>query len=263
MSTHIPRSAPERQQQIVDYLRHRGRASVGELAAYFAASSATIRRDLETLAEQGDVERFHGGARVGVTAPPEPPVRQRQVEQAAAKAAIGHAAAALVHDGETIFLSSGTTALEVAHCLRRRQGLTVITNSLLVIDALADRPDLTVIGLGGLLRHSEQSFIGHLTERALAEVHADKVILGIHAIDVDRGLTNDYLPETMTDRAILRAGREIIVVADHTKCGRISTAFVAPVTAVTTLVTDQATPAEFVGQLTGLGIRVIQAEPPG
>lgn len=260
MSTQVTRSALERQQQIIDYLRHHGRASVTELAAQFAASSATIRRDLESLADQGDVERFHGGARVGRIAPPEPPVRQRQIEQAAAKAAIGQAAAALVCDGETVFVSSGTTALEVAHYLRQRRGLTIITNSLLVIDALADRPDLTLVGLGGLLRHSEQSFIGHLTERALEEVHADKVILGIHAIDIERGLTNDYLPETMTDRAILRAGREIIIVADHSKCGRVSTAFVAPIHTVTTLVTDHETPAEFVRQLTALGIRVIQTQ---
>ncbi len=260
MSTQVTRSALERQQQIVDYLRHHGRASVTELAAQFATSSATIRRDLESLADRGDVERFHGGARAGLIAPPEPPVRQRQLAQAAAKAAIGQAAAALVRDGETIFLSSGTTALEVACHLRQRQGLTVITNSLLVIDALADRPDLTLIGLGGLLRHSEQSFIGHLTERALEEVHADKVIFGIHAIDVERGLTNDYLPETMTDRAILRAGREIIVVADHSKCGRVSTAFVAPITTVNTLVTDGQAPAEFIRQLVTLGIDVIQTE---
>lgn len=258
MQAQLTLSSLERQHQIVQYLQRRHRATVVELADHFATSPATIRRDLETLAGQGEIERFHGGARTGTIAPPELPVLQRQNEERAAKAAIGKAAAALVQDGETIFLSSGTTALQVAHHLRQRQGLTVITNSLLVINALRDLSSLTLVGLGGVLRHREQSLIGHLTERVLEEINADKVILGIHAIDIERGLTNDYLPETMTDRAILHAGREIIVVADHTKCGRISTAFVAPITAMHVLITDEQAPARFVQQLSALGIRVIQ-----
>jgi DeoR/GlpR family transcriptional regulator of sugar metabolism len=258
MQLQIPLSSLERQHQIVQYLQRRQRATVLELASHFAISEATVRRDLEALSGQGEVERFHGGARMGSVAPPELPVLKRQNEERAAKAAIGQVAAALVRDGETIFISSGTTALQVAYHLRQRQGLTVITNSILVINALRELPSITVVGLGGILRHSEQSMIGHLTESGLKEVHADRIIFGIHAIDSERGLTNDYLPETMTDRAILRAGREIIIVADHTKCGRVSTAFVAPVTAIHVLVTDEQTPALFVQQLNTLGIRVIQ-----
>ena len=259
MQAQLTLSSLERQHQIVQYLQRQQRATVAELASHFAISAATVRRDLEILAEQGEIERFHGGARMGMVAPPELPVLQRQNDESGAKAAIGQAAAALVQDGETIFLSSGTTALQVAYHLRQRQGLTVITNSMLVINALRDLSSVTVVGLGGVLRHSEQSLIGHLTERVLQEINADKVILGIHAIDIERGLTNDYLPETMTDRAILRVGREIIVVADHTKCGRVSTAFVAPVTAMHVLITDEHTPPHFVQQLIALGIRVLQA----
>jgi DeoR/GlpR family transcriptional regulator of sugar metabolism len=251
-------SSLERQDRIVEFLHQRRRATVAELAIQFAISPATVRRDLETLAEQGEIERFHGGARMSPAAPPELPVLQRENQQAAAKAAIGAAAAQLVKDGDTIFVSSGTTALAVAAHLRKRQELTVISNSLPVINTLADLPNVTLIVLGGVVRHSEQSFIGHLTEQALQEVHADKVIMGIHAIDLARGLTNDYLPETMTDRAILKAGREIIVVADHTKCSRVSTSFVAPITAMHILVTDDRTPEGFLRTLHNLGIRVVQ-----
>jgi DeoR/GlpR family transcriptional regulator of sugar metabolism len=101
------------------------------------------------------------------------------------------------------------------------------------------------------------SLIGHITEPALAEVRADKVILGIRALDVEHGLTNDYLPETMTDRAILKIGRQVIVVADHTKCGRVAPAFVAPLSVMTTFVTDSATPPEFVAALAERGVRVL------
>jgi DeoR/GlpR family transcriptional regulator of sugar metabolism len=109
------------------------------------------------------------------------------------------------------------------------------------------------------LRDSELSFIGHITEQALSEVRADKVIIGIRAISLEQGLTNDYLPETLTDRAILKSGRKTIVVADHTKCGVISTAFVAPLTAMHTLVTDSMTDPDFIESLKTQGVEVIVA----
>ncbi|MCX7608787.1 MAG: DeoR/GlpR transcriptional regulator, partial [Anaerolineales bacterium] len=115
----------------------------------------------------------------------------------------------------------------------------------------------TLISLGGHLRESELSFIGHITEQALQEVRADKVLLGIRAISLEHGLTNDYLPETMTDRAILRVGREIILLADHTKFGRVATAWLASLEQIHTIITDSETPAGFVEELEQRGVRVI------
>jgi DeoR/GlpR family transcriptional regulator of sugar metabolism len=129
----------------------------------------------------------------------------------------------------------------------------------MVVNALAEAPDVTIVNLGGMLRRSEFSFIGHITEQALSEVRADKVIMGIRAIDPEQGLMNAYLPEAMTDRAILNVAREIIIVADHTKCGRASSAFLAPITAISTLITDQKTPSDFVEALQAQGIRVLLA----
>jgi DeoR/GlpR family transcriptional regulator of sugar metabolism len=247
----------ERQEHLLRFMEQRRRATVVEISEHFSISLATVRRDLDTLAEQGKVERFHGGAKAVREAPPELPVLQREADQAEEKRRIGQAAARLVNDGETIFLSSGTTALEVARNLRSRRDLTVITNSLLVINTLTDIPGITVVGLGGLLRKSELSMIGHITEQALAEVHADKIIMGIRALDIQRGLTNEYLPETRTDRAILARGGEVIIVADHTKCGRVATAFVAPITAMHKLITDTKAPPDFVATLTTMGIEVL------
>jgi DeoR family transcriptional regulator of aga operon len=116
---------------------------------------------------------------------------------------------------------------------------------------------MTVIGLGGILRRSEMSMIGHIADLSLKELRADKVIIGIRAIDAEHGLTNDYLPETLTDRAILGIGREVILVADHTKCGVVSTAFVAPLSSINTLVTDTATSPDFVAAMKTRGVRVL------
>jgi DeoR/GlpR family transcriptional regulator of sugar metabolism len=113
--------------------------------------------------------------------------------------------------------------------------------------------------LGGTLRESELSFIGHLTEKSLDELNADKVILGTRALDLEQGLTNDYLPETLTDRAILKIGRTVIVVADHTKCGVVSTAALATLDAMHTLVTDRDTKPKFIAALRARGIKIITA----
>jgi len=250
-------SAPERQQRLLRYIEQQQRITVNQIVEQFDVSLATARRDLEVLADQGKVQRVHGGAIAVRQAPPEPPILQRTADQTSEKVRIGQAAADLIHDGETVFLSSGTTVLEVARQLHGKRNLTVITNSVLVVNELANINNITVISLGGILRHSEMSLIGHITELALSELRADKVILGIRAIDPENGLTSGYLPETMTDRAILRIGREVIIVADHTKCGASATAFVAPITAVQTLITDNATPDDFIIAVRAQGVNVI------
>lgn len=252
-------SGIERQQQLLQFVEQNQRVTVTQICEQFDVSPATARRDLEILAENGKIERFHGGAKTMRQAPPEAPVVQRSAEQATEKSRIGQAAARLVEEGDTVFLGSGTTVLEVARHLKDRHNITVITNSLLVLNALAQIPHITLVGLGGVLRASEMSMIGHITEQALAEVHAHKIIMGIRALDAEQGLTNDYLPETMTDRAILSRGGEIIVVADHTKCQRVSTAFVAPITAIDKLITDENIPSDTVAALRAKGVEVIIA----
>jgi DeoR/GlpR family transcriptional regulator of sugar metabolism len=250
-------SGTDRQIQILQYIQRQQRISVAEICELFAVSEATARRDLDTLAEDGKVQRVHGGAIALAPAPPEQPILQRQDEQAQEKVRIGQAAAQLVNEGETIFLGSGTTVLEVARNLGRDRKLTVITNSLPVVNALAGNEEITLICLGGMLRDSELSFIGHITEQALAEVRADKVFIGTRAISLEHGLTHEYLPETMTDRAILKSGQEIFVVADHTKFGRAATVLLAPLESIHTLVTDPATPPDFLDALRDRGIRVV------
>lgn len=252
-------SSLERQNQIFQFVLRTRRISIVEVCENFSVSQATARRDLETLASKSKVQRVHGGAILLTQAPPEQPILQRQDEQAREKLRIGQAAAALVHDGETVFLGSGTTVLETARALRGRRSLTVITNSLPVVNALAGAEGITVICLGGMLRDSELSFIGHITEQTLAEVRADKVFIGTRAISLEHGLTHEYLPETMTDRAILKAGQEIIVVADHTKFGRAAAVLLAPLDSIHTIVTNGQTPQDFVDAVREKGIRLITA----
>jgi len=248
-------SSYERQRELTRLLERVGRLSVLQICEQFNISEATARRDLETLSEQGRVQRVHGGVIPVRQATPEMPILQRSRESEKEKKRIGRTAAGLVQEGETVFLGSGTTVLQVAQNLIDRS-ITVITNSLPVINLMSEKENITLISLGGILRDSELSFIGHITEQALAEVRTDKVFIGIRAISLKQGLTNDYLTETLTDRAILDAGREIIVVADHTKVNTVSAAFLAPITAIHTFVTDSETPVDFIASLQERGITV-------
>src|SRR5512140_1289105 len=254
MSDFVP--IPERQKQILSLLARQGRLSVAEIVRQFSISEATARRDLGLLASQGKAQRVHGGVVALDQAPPELPILERTSEQSDEKVRIGRVAAELVGDRETVFIGSGTTALEVARNLRSRKGLTVITNSLPVLNMFAGNKDITVVSLGGTLRDSELSFIGHITEQALAEIRVDKVIMGARGLSLEHVLTNDYLQETLTDRAILKTGREVIVVADHSKINRVSTALLAPLKSIHTLITDSQADRKFIQALKKQGIVV-------
>ncbi|HSQ25765.1 MAG TPA: DeoR/GlpR family DNA-binding transcription regulator [Anaerolineales bacterium] len=258
MASYSAVSSYERQRDLIRLVERKGRLSVAQICEQFNVSEATARRDLETLTEQGLIQRVHGGAILIRHAEPEEPVLRRSNEQEAEKERIGRAAAALIQEGETVFLGSGTTVLQVAQHFGTSKN-TVITNSLPVINLLSGNENITLIALGGILRDSELSFIGHITEQAVSELRADKVIIGIRAISLDHGLTNDYLPETLTDRAILNAGRKIIIVADHTKCDVVSTAYVAPLTSIDLLVTDEKTDLKFIERLRKHDIEVMVA----
>ena len=251
-------STIERLNRIAAYVDERSIVSVAELCEHFDVSEATIRRDLDALARSKRIQRIHGGAKKSQSAPPEPPVLQRSNEQSEEKVRIGKAVAELIEDGDTIFIGSGSTAFEVARNLGRSKRLAVVSNSLMVINELIHYPNIEIVSLGGVIRKTELSFIGHLTEQSLSQLRTDKVIMGIHAIDVDHGLTNDYLDETITDRTILRSGKQIIIVADHTKCGRISKAYVAPIEAISVFVTGVETPEEFVAGLTEKGVFAVR-----
>jgi DeoR/GlpR family transcriptional regulator of sugar metabolism len=256
MTTFDSLSSYERQRELARLVERMGRLSVAQVCEQFSISEATARRDLEALSEQGLIQRVHGGAVLVRQAAPEEPILRRSHEQENEKERIGRATAALIQDGETVFLGSGTTVLQVAQHLVTRN-ITIITNSLPVINLMSEKENITLIALGGLLRDSELSFIGHITEQALAELRADKVIIGARAVSFEHGLTNDYLPETMTDRAILKVGREVILVADHSKINRVSTTFLTPLTDVHKLVTDEQTPRTFITALKAQGINSI------
>jgi len=253
----MPLSSVERQNQIVQLLFQNQRISVAEICATFQISKATACRDLEVLVSAKKIQRVHGGAIPLAYSSPEIPLLTRREEQTETKRRIGQAAAELVRAGDTIVLGSGSTVLQAARSVKDLRNLTVITNSLPVMNLMAERSNVSLVSIGGMLLPTELCFIGHIAELALEEVRADKAIIGVRSINLEQGLTSDYLPEVITDRALLRSAKETIIVADHTKFGRTSTALLIQIEKVQTIITDTETPRDFINGLQDRGIRVI------
>jgi len=248
----------ERQQLILESVRDNRQVTVAGLSHLFSVSEVTIRRDLRELAARGALRRAHGGAVAAGSAPPEPPVIQRMIQAESCKQCIGRAAATLVSDGDSILIGSGSTTTYIARYLVDRENLTVVTNALTIAIELASAEGVTVVVTGGMMRSSELSLVGHIAEQSLREVRVDKVIMGTPAISLEVGLTNDYLPEVMTDRAIIEMAPKLILVADHTKFGKVASAY-APVERITTLVTDAEADLQTLTCLRQLGIQVVVA----
>lgn len=258
---------PERQEEIVRQVRRRGTVSVAELAACLGVTEITIRRDLGELGRSGKLERIHGGARRLLPREPEPPVIQRQAAQAEEKRAIGLAAVELVREGEVIGIESGSTSLELARAIATRpwQGLHVVTNSFTVVSELVRVPGVRLVFVGGSVDAGEMGTFGSMAEDALRRINIDRVFMTCRGIDPEAGLSNSTQAEATfaAERALVRASRQVIVLADHTKLGRVFPLQSVPIDVVHTVVTDSLAATDLVQALRECGVQVIVAALPG
>jgi DeoR/GlpR family transcriptional regulator of sugar metabolism len=246
-------SNADRHRLIAQAVKDSGRATVPELAELTGASEMTIRRDLDTLAAQGVLERFRGGARTLLLRGEEPPFALRAHEAVDAKRRIAAEVSRLIADGETVLLDSGTTCLEVARLLHGRP-VTVMPLSLQAIHVLSDAPAPTTLMVpGGRPRHGEGALTGPLTLASLAALRFDTAVLGCCGLSAAEGLTAYDLDDAAVKKAIIASARRIIAAADGGKLGRTAHAYVGPAALVRTLVTDATAPADEVAALEGTG----------
>lgn len=250
----------ERRQQMVAFIEQNEGATVAGLKERFGVSDATVRRDLIQLSKQGYIERGHGGAVPrrfrSFQGLPELPVLERAYLMVEEKRRIGQAAAGHVEDGDVILISGGSTTAEMVPYLSGRRELTVVTNALNIASLLAPYHNIRTLITGGVLRHSELSMLGALTEDALRNLRVDKLFMGSPAIHVDYGLSADDMSEVQSDRNIMASAREVIVLADHTKFGKIAMMRVAPTEQVRRLITDPGVPESTLAALREGGIDV-------
>lgn len=257
MSDHM--LTAERHKRILRYLQVHRSARLTDLADELGAGLSTVRRDLKEMESRGLLERVYGGALLTDKSSEEQPTKARVVQNAKAKHLIGAAAARLVQTGSTIIVTGGTTTEALVPWLAEKQGLTVITNALNIANCLAQYPHITTIVLGGWLRSSELSLLGHLTVQAMQELRADQIYHGTFSLDPDHGLAGSFMQEVETDRIMIGAARELIVLADHTKFERLGPVRLAPAERIATVVTDTLASQAALAALRAKGIQVIVA----
>ncbi len=251
--------APERQDHIARIVEEHGRARVRDLAAQFGVSSVTIRKDLLALEAVGRVVRAHGGALVPDRSRPEQAFEIRERLQQDEKARIGAAAAAVVHDGESIVMDASTTALAVARRLKARGGwsqLTVVTNGLPLASELAGASGITVLMLGGRVRWEALSVVGQLGDGLFSRINVQTAFVGAAGFTFESGLSDATDEEAQIKRAMVAAAREVVAIVDHTKWERAAFATFARVEEITRVFTDDQAPAELVERLAGRGIDI-------
>lgn len=240
-------------------LEARGECSVDELAAAFGVSGMTIRRDLQELADHGKVLRTHGGATMAERISFEFDFLRRAKQNEAAKLAIAATAAALVEDGQSVLLDSGTTTLALSRQLRGKKGLTVITTSLPIASQLQYSPEIAVLLLGGYLRAGSPDLAGAMTEANLETLHADVAFVGADGIDAKGNVYNQSPEVARMLTKMAAAASRVYVVADHAKLGQPALWRFGQLRQWAGLITDAEADRKFLAALQKLGVEVIKA----
>jgi DeoR/GlpR family transcriptional regulator of sugar metabolism len=250
--------APQRWDNLRALIRDRGVIRIEDLCRQLKVSPATVRRDLDQLEQSGAIRRVHGGA-VSVESRMDEPVFADKTSLAAReKRRIAEAALAFVEPGDTIYLDGGSTVLELARLLRDRTNVTVVTNSLYAAHELAGRgPRLMVIG--GELRRLSQTMVGPLTRLILHELHLDKAFMGTIGFTLKEGLTTTDPGEAFTKELVMGQARQVVVLADSSKAGKLSFARAGHWDKVHALITDQQLDRNFAKELIKTGIKLVRA----
>jgi DeoR family transcriptional regulator, fructose operon transcriptional repressor len=254
----------QRFQRIQTYLEQHRVARNSELCDLLEVSEATIRRDLETLEARGLLERTHGGAIWTLRLPLEPAYALSAEVHRAEKRAIGRAAAALVADGDTVFVNSGTTTTEVMRSLAGREDLSrltlVTTNVTGTLEARHRGFD--VILLGGLFRPQSNAVVGSFARRSLSRVYAARAFVGVDGVSLKAGITTPISAEADIARQMVERTRgQVIVVADSSKWGVVSNFEIASIDDIAALVSDDGLPRRARTDLEARGVRVVLGSP--
>lgn len=229
--------AAQRQEKIRELLREQDVMRVDEICNAIDASPATVRRDLAELDRLGRIRRVHGGA-VSIESRLDEPIFDDKASIAAReKQAIAEAAAKLVTPGSVIYLDGGSTLLALARTINTTKGLTVVTNSLRVSSLLATGGPRLIL-VGGELRRISQTFVGPLTQPLIEQLSFDIAFMGTMGLSPEQGLTTTDPGEAQTKQLVISRARNVVLLADTSKLGKVSFVTFGELNQVDTLITN-------------------------
>jgi len=252
-----------RRRAICELLKSHKVLTVEYLSSLFGASLMTIRRDLDFLSTQGLLQRVHGGAAVRRSEAEEPPYTIREREMQLEKQWIGLQAASMVGERDVILIDIGSTLLNLVRSLPVERGITVVTHWLPAVLEMGRRAPSKVILLGGEVNFGELSTTGGYTEEMLQNFNADKLFLGVAGVSPELGLTDYNTGEIQVKRQMIKCAKKVIVLADHTKFGRVAPLKIAGLSSVHQIVTDEGLAEADRRAIESLGVEVVIAGRPG
>lgn len=247
----------ERQQAIVALARAEGRVAVEALAARFAVSVQTIRKDLNQLCEQRVLSRVHGGA-VLPSGVENLEYEARRRIAAEAKSAIGRAAAALIPNDASLFINIGTTTEAVGQALTGHAGLLVVTNNINVANQMRVYPRFEVVIAGGVVRPSDGGIVGEAAADFFSQFKVDYAVIGASALDADGALLDYDYREVKVAQAIIANARHVILVADAGKFARTAPVRIARIGQIGSFVTDRCPSERFRVLCAEAGVALIE-----
>jgi DeoR family transcriptional regulator, fructose operon transcriptional repressor len=262
--------AEERRSHILDLLAQKSVVTLAELSAHFGTSEMTIRRDLDVLAEHGACQRIRGGA-MALRKPENrnyayPPYFSREQVQAGEKRAIARTAASLIRPGDTVALDSGTTMTMLADEARNLEGITVISNSLQVLDRLRNAPGVVAVSPGGILAvedmgAGEVSFAGPMTVSALRAFRPRRAFISASGVELGSGIFNAGLFQAEIKRTLIEIAAESILVVDSSKFGRANGVLVTTLGRFSSVITDSGVSEQTLAALRRSVREVVVVEP--
>jgi DeoR/GlpR family transcriptional regulator of sugar metabolism len=250
--------ATDRRTRILERVAEEQTIRIGELAEEFRVSEMTIRRDIAKLERTGFLRRTYGGVTAHLTRSLDPAFNTRSLRNAAAKRLIAVTAAGLIGDVSTVFVGTGTTTEQFVRLMPAFDDLTVVCESLPVAGLLGTRSTRVVV-LGGTVHRDELSCIGPVATGTVQRYRADVAVLGAAGVTLRHGITELFEEEAENHRLMIERSERLLLLADGSKLGTHAMAYVAPVTAISTLVTDEGAPADVLAELRAAGVEVVVA----
>lgn len=247
----------ERLEYIRAAVAKEGSVRVAELSRRLGVSEATVRNDLAQLEQTGLVTRTYGGATLRRGTLYERSFREQEAQYQDEKARIAEEAVKLVRPGQLLLVDVGTTTTAIARRLPDLENLVVCTSALNIAVELERCRNVTVIVTGGTVRYKQHSLVNPLGTLLLSQINADLLFLGCNGVSSRHGVTNSNLPEAEIKQAMVRAAKEVVVVADSSKIGNVAAAHVAPLGEVDRVITDAGADPEEIEGIRKAGVEVI------
>jgi DeoR/GlpR family transcriptional regulator of sugar metabolism len=253
--------ASQRRTVIKEMLLQQRSVKVADLVREFKVSEETIRRDLNTLEQEGIVQKNYGGAILNPelerTMVSIPPVYQRASQFSEEKEAIGKTAASWVSDQQIVILDAGSTTWYVAKHLRHLKQMTIVTNGINIVEECSHIEDASIILIGGKLIKKSMSLVGPQAESEFQKYNAHYAFLGTSGISFPKGFTSSDIFEAETKRAMVSAGQKVVVVADHSKLQKQALVSFASFQHVDILLTSDLADKQLLEQIASMGTEVV------